>query len=78
MTVKTLIVRAASGDLKAINTLVDLVLQVFGPDDRGGGAGRFSAHYEVLLAELLAEHADPDGTRDATPDEEDVANDPQA
>lgn len=51
---KTLTARAASGDVRAIRTLIDLVMQVFGPEDRGGAKAGLSAQDQQLLDQLLA------------------------
>ena len=50
---KTLSARAAAGDVRAIKTMIDLVMQVFGPDDRGDAAKRLSAQDQQILDELL-------------------------
>jgi len=50
---KTLTARAAAGDVRAIKALIDLVMQIFGPEDRGGDAKRLSAQDQQILDELL-------------------------
>ena len=50
---KTLTARAAAGDVRAIKALIDLVMQVFGPEDRGGDRKVLSAQDGQLLEELL-------------------------
>ncbi len=50
---KTLTARAAAGDVRAIKALIDLVMQVFGPEDRGGDTKRLSAQDQQILHELL-------------------------
>lgn len=52
--IKTLTARAAAGDVRAIQTLIKLVMQVFGPEDRGGDQKRLSAQDQQILDELLA------------------------
>lgn len=65
--IKTLTARAAAGDIRAISELIDLVMQVFGPEDRGGEKDRLSARDQALLDQLLDERA---GEQDvAGPDE---------
>ena len=56
---KTLTARAAAGDVRAIKALIDLVMQVFGPEDRGGEAKRLSPQDQQILDELLGRRADP-------------------
>lgn len=51
--IKTLTARAAAGDVRAIQTLIKLVMQVFGPEDRGGDQRRLSAQDQQILDELL-------------------------
>jgi len=53
--IKTLCARAASGDVKAIGMLTGLVMQVFGPEDRGTGPARLSPADEALLDQLIKE-----------------------
>jgi len=52
--IKTLTARAAAGDVRAIQTLIGLVMQVFGPEDRGGDHKRLSAQDQQILDELLS------------------------
>lgn len=56
---KTLTARAAAGDVRAITKLVDLVLQIFGPEDRGADQVRLSANDQALLDNLLTETGAP-------------------
>lgn len=58
---RTLTARAASGDVRATRILIDLVMQVFGPEDHGEGAKRLSRIDQQILDELLARAADPPG-----------------
>ncbi len=51
--IKTLTARAAAGDVRATQTLIKLVMQVFGPEDRGGDQMRLSAQDQQILDELL-------------------------
>lgn len=53
--VKTLTARAASGDVRAISKLIDLVLQVFGPEDHGVDKRKMSAQDESILREIMGE-----------------------
>ena len=55
---KTLSARAAAGDVKAIKMMLDLVMQVLGPEDRGGNAKPLSAQDKQILDELLGRTAD--------------------
>lgn len=59
---KTLTARAAAGDVRSIKALIDLVMQIFGPEDRGREAKRLSNHDQQILDQLLggAGEADPD------------------
>ena len=54
---RTLTARAASGDVRATKLLVDLVMQVFGPEDHTSGANRLSAQDQAILDQLLARQA---------------------
>jgi len=67
---KTLTARAAAGDVRAIKTLIDLVMQIFGPEDRGGDAKRLSAQDQQILDELLGRRseADPGASASAAKD----------
>ena len=49
----TLVKRAASGDVRAIKQMSDLVLQLFGPEDRGGERQKLSAQDQQLVERLL-------------------------
>jgi hypothetical protein len=60
---KTLTARAAAGDVRAIQTLIGLVMQVFGPEDRGGDQKRLSAQDQQILVELLARSPGKDNNR---------------
>lgn len=53
---KTLTARAAAGDVRAIKALIDLVMQVFGPEDRGSDRKVLSAQDSQILDELLGRH----------------------
>ena len=55
---KTLTARAAAGDVRAIKALIDLVMQVFGPEDRGGDTKRLSAQDQQILDELLGRRSE--------------------
>lgn len=45
--------KAATGDMRAIKQLTDLILSVFGPDDRNGDGTRLSSLDQELLKRLL-------------------------
>lgn len=49
-----LAMRAAAGDLKAQKQLTDLIMAIFGPDDRGGEQAKLSKLDQELLDEFLA------------------------
>ena len=57
---KTLSARAAAGDVRSIKALIDLVMQVFGSDDRGREAKRLSKHDQQILDQLLEASGNPD------------------
>jgi len=63
---KTLTARAASGDVRAIKALIDLVMQVFGPEDRGGDAKRLSPLDQQILDQLLGRKQDAPGANGGT------------
>lgn len=73
---KTLTARAAAGDVRAIKALIDLVMQVFGPEDRGDDAKRLSAQDQQILDELLGRRSEaaPAGA----PSSENGTNSPSA
>ncbi|MEO1169457.1 MAG: DUF5681 domain-containing protein [Pseudomonadota bacterium] len=54
---KTLTARAAAGDVRAIKALIDLVMQIFGPEDRGGDRKTLSAQDRQIFDELLGRTA---------------------
>lgn len=54
---KTLTARAAAGDVRAIKALIDLVMQIFGPEDRGSDRKSLSAQDRQILDELLGSRA---------------------
>lgn len=64
---RTLTARAAAGDVKATRILIDLVLQVFGPEDQGGGPKTLSRTDQQILDELLGRQTGPSVTADARP-----------
>lgn len=51
---RTLTTRAASGDVSATRILIDLVMQVFGPEDHTTGPKRLSALDQKILDQLLS------------------------
>ena len=57
--VKTLATRAASGDVRAIKALIDLVMQVFGAEDRGEGRKQLSAQDQQIFDEVIGQRAMP-------------------
>ncbi|ANY18626.1 hypothetical protein A6F68_00090 [Tsuneonella dongtanensis] len=64
---RTLTARAAAGDVKATRILIDLVLQVFGPEDQGGGPKTLSRPDQQILDELLGRKTGPSVIADARP-----------
>ena len=54
---KTLTARAATGDIRAIKQLITLVMDVFGPEDRGGDRRSLSDNDAQILAQLLGDLA---------------------
>lgn len=54
--------RAATGDVRSIKALVDLVLTVFGPGDRGGETEQLSENDRKLLDTFLSDLADGSGS----------------
>lgn len=60
--VRTLAARAASGNVQATRLLLDLIMQVFGPGDRGGEAQSLSALDQALLERALARIAEAEDT----------------
>lgn len=50
---KTLTARAASGDVRAIRLLIDLVMQMFGPEDHGDVKKALSMQDQQILDQLL-------------------------
>lgn len=56
---RTLSARAASGDVQATRILIDLVMQVFGPEDHVTGPKRLSTLDQQVLDQLLARTAAP-------------------
>lgn len=54
-TIRTLTIRAGAGDIKAQQTLVPLIVQTLGYEDRGTGAARLSPIDQAILDELLNE-----------------------
>lgn len=55
---RTLTARAAAGDVRATRILIDLVLQVFGPDDENQGPKQLSRTDQQILDELLGRRGD--------------------
>lgn len=56
--VMTLATRAATGDLKAAQVLLPLILQILGAEDRRTGPAKLSVQDQALLNELLMRDAD--------------------
>lgn len=57
-TIRTLAIRAATGDLKAQQFLVPLVIQCFGFEDRGTGPAKLSQQDQAILDEVLGAAAE--------------------
>lgn len=56
--VMTLAARAAAGDLKAAQTLLPIIVQVLGIEDRGVDRRRLSPQDQAILDEVLGERAE--------------------
>ena len=69
--VKTLTTRAAAGDIRAIKALIDLVLQVFGAEDRGRGEAKLSAQDQALFDQLIAERGGQNADKLGPPEGQD-------
>ena len=68
--IKTLTARAAAGEVRATSKLIDLVLQVFGPEDRGTGPARLSPQDQALFDQLMRERG-AEGVPDSDADNKD-------
>lgn len=60
LVVMALAARAAAGDLKAARTLLPLIVQVLGTEDRGTERRRLSAQDQAILDEMLGELGEPE------------------
>lgn len=56
--IHTLTAKAAAGDHRASQMVIDLVMQIFGPEDRGNKRQRLSDQDQHILDELLLEYGD--------------------
>ena len=74
----TLAAKAATGDLRASRLLADLVLNVFGAGERGGGETKLSKQDAELLDRILDRLEEPDalGEEPGSPDTEPEADAP--
>lgn len=73
---KTLSARAASGDIRAADKLVDLIIKIIGVEDRNADANKLSAQDAALLEQLIDTHADGLSTNSGSDgDPEDEAGD---
>lgn len=54
LSILTLATRAATGDLKAAQILLPLIVQILGVEDRGGEQRKLSPQDQAILDELLA------------------------
>lgn len=52
---RSLATRARQGHVAAARVLIDLILQVFGPEDRNAERAQLSPHDQALLDQLLAQ-----------------------
>lgn len=59
VTLRSLAILAANGDVKAIAQFLPLILQVFGVEDRGGEGAKLSAHDQAELDKLLGLTGEP-------------------
>lgn len=62
--VMTLAARAAAGDMKAAQTLLPLIVQVLGIEDRGTGRQRLSPQDQAILDDMLGEQPESDDETD--------------
>jgi hypothetical protein len=70
---RTLTTRAASGDVSATRILIDLVMQVFGPEDHTTGPKRLSTLDQQILDQLLSRQS-PAASEPPVPDNAPIAN----
>jgi Family of unknown function (DUF5681) len=68
--IKTLATRAASGDVKAAQVLLPLIVQILGIEDRGGKRQALSAQDQSILDDMLG--AEPSLTDIVDQSEEDA------
>lgn len=68
--------RAAAGDIRAIRQLIDVTLQVFGPEDRGRERNVLPKQDQELLDRLL-DDVDPERGGDGPEDIGDSSDNPQ-
>lgn len=73
----TLATRAASGDIRAIKQLIDVTLQVFGPEDRGGERNILAKQDQELLERLFDEMS-PAGQENSADTPADQSEDPKS
>ncbi|MEO9462356.1 MAG: DUF5681 domain-containing protein [Marinomonas sp.] len=55
---KTLSARAASGDIRAADKLVDLIIKIIDVEDRNADTSKLSAQDSALLEQLIGTHGD--------------------
>ncbi|HEV7340198.1 MAG TPA: DUF5681 domain-containing protein [Sphingopyxis sp.] len=72
LVVMALAARAAAGDLKAARTLLPLIVQVLGTEDRGAERRSLSPQDQAILDDMLGELGEPEakagaGGRDGQP-----------
>lgn len=77
LSIQTLAIKAAAGDLRAQKHLHDLTLTVWGPGDRGGSEEKLSKQDQDLLDRLLQrlEHEDADTESEVDSTAPDVKSD---
>lgn len=59
MMLKTLRHKALSGDMKALDSMIALTVQMFGFEDQSKGKAKLSLADQALLAELLSSNSEP-------------------
>jgi len=75
---RTLSARAASGDVQATRILIDLVMQVFGPEDHVTGPKRLSALDQQVLDQLLARTSGSEPDHGSASNQESMSSDDDA
>lgn len=72
---RTLTLRAASGDISATRVLINLVMQVLGPEDHQAGRKKLSALDQEILDQLLMRKAPQEGAATTSDNKEPAGED---